>query len=72
MLNAKNYHFRIEGPDAISTRAVENKENYCPRESKIKVAKCDEQKICLDAACQCAFFLYGRFFNKKITFRDIK
>ena len=35
----------------ISTRVVETTENYFPRESKIKVAKCDEQTICLDLAC---------------------
>ena len=42
----------IKGPDVISTQALENTENYCLRESKIKITKCDEQKICLDAARQ--------------------
>ena len=34
----------IAGPVAISTRAVETTENYCPRETKMKAAKRDEQK----------------------------
>ena len=34
----------VEGLDAISTRAVENMVNYFPRDSKMKVANCDEQK----------------------------
>ena len=48
----------------------ENTENYCPRETKVKVVKCDEQKICLDVACQYASFLYEQFFNKNFKIKN--
>ena len=57
---------KIEGPDAINTRAIKNTENYCPRESKMKVAKCDERKICPTRLASTHLFFMSNFLIQKL------